>query len=505
METIQRLSKAQQAKAVVVFGKPLNSPFQKFTGGDIQAYLKIRRDFVATLKAKGAFYLVDYKQYQFQVDANYLGVNPVLPGYAAGALPPPIVVEAHPVGSYISAPLPDDYDYGIAGENIVEAVCPYSPPPFDAVVNAEIQRQVNIETARFQAQRARIRAARLRNDITPVQRRNMLREARGKQDDNLAKIRSTVRRSLEKDFTAMTRARLEVEKGFNDLRLFVIETFRKMFAGPALTFIDPGMENGIFKRCLWSLDQRYALNATSRSAIDILQREFKSFKFSDDMNLSLQLERFVQTLTQLDLVGFPVADGEKQVRLLSALSNGGVVEEAFRSQINYLSNPDQHHIDINFDEMLRRIQTRLSNLIAESNVLQPHSEPAAKKQRAYFTSQEEDLEEAHNMWEAANEEDTGDEQAFYAKPSGPSAKPSMAANPQKSKITCHNCGKQGHLAKDCFKLKTCTYCGKKGHIEAHCRQKKSDSKKQKEDDVDPDALSPQFNKKHPATTQKKSK
>ncbi len=76
METIQRLSKTQQTKAVQLFGKPQNSPFQKFTGGDIQAYLKIRRDFAATLKAKGAFYLVDYKQYQFQVDANYLGVNP---------------------------------------------------------------------------------------------------------------------------------------------------------------------------------------------------------------------------------------------------------------------------------------------------------------------------------------------------------------------------------------------------------------------------------------------
>jgi hypothetical protein len=45
-------------------------------------------------------------------------------------------------------------------------------------------------------------------------------------------------------------------------------------------------------------------------------------------------------------------------------------------------------------------------------------------------------------------------------------------------------------------MKTSGYCGRKGHIEAHCRQNKSDAKKQKEDGVDPDALSPQFNKKH---------
>ena len=46
-------------------------------------------------------------------------------------------------------------------------------------------------------------------------------------------------------------------------------------------------------------------------------------------------------------------------------------------------------------------------------------------------------------------------------------------NPTGKAITCHRCGKAGHIApKCCFKDTICYQCGKKGHLKAVCRSKR---------------------------------
>ncbi|KAJ1378995.1 Zinc finger, CCHC-type [Sesbania bispinosa] len=40
-------------------------------------------------------------------------------------------------------------------------------------------------------------------------------------------------------------------------------------------------------------------------------------------------------------------------------------------------------------------------------------------------------------------------------------------------IECYNCGKHGHVAKDCYSIK-CYNCGKQGHISKDCRAKKKE-------------------------------
>src|SRR6266542_1311674 len=43
-------------------------------------------------------------------------------------------------------------------------------------------------------------------------------------------------------------------------------------------------------------------------------------------------------------------------------------------------------------------------------------------------------------------------------------------NDRRSNIHCNNCGRIGHLRRDCFALKTCNNCGKVGHTERVCRE-----------------------------------
>ena len=45
-------------------------------------------------------------------------------------------------------------------------------------------------------------------------------------------------------------------------------------------------------------------------------------------------------------------------------------------------------------------------------------------------------------------------------------------NPTGKALTCHRCGKAGHIAPKChFKDTICYQCGKKGHLKAVCRSK----------------------------------
>ncbi len=54
----------------------------------------------------------------------------------------------------------------------------------------------------------------------------------------------------------------------------------------------------------------------------------------------------------------------------------------------------------------------------------------------------------------------------------------------RTKATCHKCGKKGHLRADCrasdADIKKCTYCKKTGHLETQCYRKANDAKRDAE-------------------------
>ena len=46
------------------------------------------------------------------------------------------------------------------------------------------------------------------------------------------------------------------------------------------------------------------------------------------------------------------------------------------------------------------------------------------------------------------------------------------ANNASNNVVCHNCNKEGHLARDCFKIK-CYNCQELGHLVKNCKAPKS--------------------------------
>jgi hypothetical protein len=188
------------------------------------------------------------------------------------------------------------------------------------------------------------------------------------------KIETTIRVTLENQYHNQVSEYRKHVKEFEDDQFAVHGLFLKHVAGPALDHIIDRLHNREYMRSLFLLDQRYGLSDRNLVAGNHLQTEIRNKIFKDTENLRVQLDNFELILNMFERINQALSDNEKILRLLHALSNGGIIQNLFQVQINHLFDPHSTYVPT-FSEAHRKISLRLETLSSE--VASMHLQPVS--------------------------------------------------------------------------------------------------------------------------------
>jgi hypothetical protein len=437
MLSLSMLSHADKAKASTIFGIPPNRNNPKFTGGDSIMFLKIRRDLMANIRGRNVEDLVDYN----------------------------IQAAAAPGG--IAA-----FDFGVNGANIVEAIATLPIPNRITMIDTRILQFQASEVLRHDATEAHINA----NIADPDDQDAALLSEMNTHNSEMNKIDTSIRITLENQYYTQVSDHRKHVKEYEEDQHAVHELFLKHFAGPALDYIIDNLDGRQYMRALYLLDQRYGLTARNLVAGNLLQSEIRSKIFRDDQNLRVQMDNFELILNMLERMNQPLSDEEKIVRLLHALSNGGIIQILFQVQINNLFDP---HGDITFLDALRKVNLRLETLSSEAASMKLQYVPAVSMPKGSKAHIAQTVSDSFPV-------DDNEQLVFLSQSSTHTSKP-VSSRPSSQSSNrpvrhCSICNRDGHSNEQCWNSSTCTNCGKTGHISKFCRSRKSSGSDEEKDD-----------------------
>ena len=308
-------------------------------------------------------------------------------------------------------------------------------------VQAKIDAAMVIEIARHAAMTAAI-VARFPGNANAADRQRSLYDESLKVIDNEAKI-ALKRSDFEKEFNQLKDAREKRKKEHNENLAKCLKTMTSKIGLSILMRVDELIQANRWRQAYYDLDKILAGSNGGHEHKEAIFRILNQFtwdgkRFDDFIN---ELNRlFEQVLAS----GWPVNDELRVYHLKQAI---------YRSShkiFNDLLKNYEYQVVQTYGDLISRLQQKWAVYQIEKVAKQGREElhvsevtPDKKSPRR------ERLPEAHEKVLVLS-----------------------AGNPNREHV-CKECGRKGHLEKDCWTNATCKNCGKKGHVMSHCPEEKA--------------------------------
>ena len=313
-----------------------------------------------------------------------------------------------------------EYVPGTAPEAIEEDTFQLPEPTVAEVIDTPMANNI----VRLNQLLADIIAAINASGLPPAQVNVRLLDANNQHRRDLEAVESS-RPTFEAIFQRRHDHWVQEQEKFVQKQTALMKVFTRVFGATTLSTIKNYLDANRFRRAWFEICNQNAIGAQGQHNTSLLFNELSNLQFNAATTSFTALEADIRLLQeQLVELGEPVpTDASKLNQLMKALktSPGNEFAQEIRN-VEMFNLPYQQARDF--------FMRRASEIASEKTLESVHHTP-----------------------------DTTAKGLLTVVTTDKSAKGKH----------CTNCGRDGHVRQDCFKLQTCTNCGRKGHIGRHCR------------------------------------